>query len=119
MGSESIGPDPDGGCTLYQDSECTPSGEIQTVRFPGIASDLPKFGSMRCFANKTIVKKDELQVASMASTDTMKVLDPLADPRLAGCVGSADRNENLEAIEDVEADDFEDGLIGLKEGVYY
>lgn len=47
------------------------------------------------------------------------LFDGFADPRLAGGVGSMDRREHLEEIRAMEEDNFSEGLIGLRKGVYY
>lgn len=103
----SIGPDPDGTCTLYEKFDCT-GKEISTVSFPGLAGGLPKFGAFKCRPNT--------QTRSAAS---VKALDPLADPRLAGGVGSVERKNHLKELEAMEKAGFKEGLIGLKKGVYY
>lgn len=117
-GTESIGPDPGGFCTLYEKFDCTGT-KIQTVRFPGILSDLPQFGALRCFADTTVAQENKDGAVGAAPASTKETLDPFADPRLAGGVGSADRKKNIEEISQMEKDGFRDGLIGLKKGVYY
>jgi hypothetical protein len=110
-GVVSLGPDPDGTCILYEKFDCT-GKEIQTVRFPGLAGGLPTFAAFKCSANP---KARNGLTADLA----VKALDPLADPRLAGGVGSAERNQHLEEIKSMEKDGFSEGLIGLNKGVYY
>jgi hypothetical protein len=110
-GIVSIGPDPDGSCILYEKFDCT-GMEIRTVRFPGITGDLPDFAAFKCSANQ--------QARSGAIPDlSVKALDPLADSRLAGGMGSAERANHLEEIEKMEEDGFKEGLIGFKKGTYY
>lgn len=105
----SIGPDPDGSCILYEKFDCT-GNEVRTVRFPGIAGGLPKFSAFKCSPNA------QARRAGVA----VKALDPLAvDPRLAGGVGSVERQNHLEEIKLMEEDGFSEGLIGFKKGVYY
>ena len=111
IGIESLGPDPSTSCILYEKFDCTGT-EIQTVRYPGISSNLPKFGAFRCTVDGSAKSKKNLGVQAEA-------LDPLADPRLAGGVGSLERKEHLEEIRAMEKDGFKEGVIGLKKGVYY
>src|SRR5205085_10143421 len=47
FGIQSLGPDPDTSCILYEKFDCTGNG-IQTIRFPGISSGMPQFASFRC-----------------------------------------------------------------------
>ncbi|KAJ4374287.1 hypothetical protein N0V83_003028 [Neocucurbitaria cava] len=115
LGIDSLGPDPSTSCILYEKFDCSGT-QIQTVRFPGIASGLPKFAAFRCSADAQ--GNPNLDVnADLKST--AKALDPLADPRLAGGVGSLERKNNLDEIKEMEKDGFKEGLIGLKKGVYY
>jgi hypothetical protein len=107
-GIMSIGPDPDGSCILYEKFDCT-GNEVRTVRFPGITGGLPTFAALKCFPNA------QARRAGVA----VKALDPLADPRLAGGFGSAERLNHLEEIKRMEEDGFSQGLIGFKKGVYY
>jgi hypothetical protein len=110
-GVVSIGPDPDGSCILYEKFDCT-GNEIQTVRFPGIAVGIPTFAAFKCSANP--------QARNDITADlAVKALDPLADPRLSGGVGSAERQNHLEEIRRMEKDGFKEGLIGFRKGVYY
>jgi hypothetical protein len=110
-GIVSMGPDPDGSCVLYEDFKCE-GKEIRTVRFPGIAGGMETFAAFRCSANS---KTRNDITADLA----VKALDPLADPRLSGGVGSAERKNHLEEIKKMEKDGFKEGLIGFKKGVYY
>ncbi|KAL6703793.1 hypothetical protein ACN47E_009092 [Coniothyrium glycines] len=116
-GVESFGPDPGGFCTLYERFDCS-GREIQTVRFPGIQSSIPDFGSFRCFMDDG-TRARTVAPSTAAAGGAKGLVDPMADPRLAGGVGSMDRKENLEEISKMEADNFSHGLIGLKKGVYY
>ncbi|KAH7402797.1 hypothetical protein BKA66DRAFT_449535 [Pyrenochaeta sp. MPI-SDFR-AT-0127] len=115
-GIQSLGPDPGGFCTLYEKFDCTGS-EVQTVRFPGISSGLPQFGAFRCFADGA-QGNATVDAATLLKGPT-KVLDPLADPRLAGGVGSMERKKHLKELKEMEKDGFKDGLIGFKKDVYY
>ncbi|KAH7406164.1 hypothetical protein DE146DRAFT_435578 [Phaeosphaeria sp. MPI-PUGE-AT-0046c] len=110
-GVVSMGPDPDGSCILYSKFDCT-GDEVRTIRFPGIAGGLPNFAAFKCSANQQAR-------ADVTAGLAVKVLDPTADPRLAGGVGSAERKEHLEEITQMEEDGFSQGLIGLNKGVYY
>jgi hypothetical protein len=110
-GVVSIGPDPDGSCTLYEKFDCT-GKEIRLVRFPGVAGGLQPFAAFKCSANP--------QLRDIGTADVaVKALDPLADARLAGGVGSAERKRHEEEIKAMEEDGFSEGLIGLSKGVYY
>jgi hypothetical protein len=111
VGIVSMGPDPDGSCILYEKFDCT-GKEIRTLRFPGIAGGLPEFAAFRCSANQQS-RADAIEDLSV------KALDPLADPRLAGGMGSAERKNHLKEIKQMEKDGFKQGLIGLNKGVYY
>ena len=50
---------------------------------------------------------------------TLKPIDPFADPRLAGGIGSLERKTYLEQIQKMEQDNFSEGFIGIKKGLYY
>ncbi|KAF1841568.1 uncharacterized protein K460DRAFT_318680 [Cucurbitaria berberidis CBS 394.84] len=116
LGLESFGPDPSTSCILYEKFDCT-GNQVQTVRFPGISSGLPQFGAFRCSPERAQANNDldvNLEVKGSA-----KAFDPLADPRLAGGVGSMERKKNLRELKEMEKDGFKEGLIGLKKGVYY
>ncbi|KAH8710166.1 hypothetical protein GQ44DRAFT_626751 [Phaeosphaeriaceae sp. PMI808] len=110
-GLQSIGPDPDGSCILYEKFDCT-GREVQTITFPGVRNNLPKFAAFKCSAN---VQARAGALESLA----VKALDPIADPRLAGGIGSMERKNHLEALRLMEKDNFKEGLIGFKKGVYY
>ncbi|KAF2132101.1 hypothetical protein P153DRAFT_184260 [Dothidotthia symphoricarpi CBS 119687] len=62
--AKSIGPDPDGRCTLFQKFDCT--GEVQTLDFPGAGSGLPTFQAIKCTANesskRSVVEREEIGV---------------------------------------------------------
>jgi hypothetical protein len=108
----SIGPDPGGQCTLYSKFDCT--GEVKTLRFPGVGSNLPKYQSFMC-------KKDDGNTDTPASTTNGSSSGALGLPaaRLAGGVGSLERKAHEKEIMKMEADGFKYGLIGLKKNVYY
>ncbi|KAF1913956.1 hypothetical protein BDU57DRAFT_521074 [Ampelomyces quisqualis] len=110
-GIVSMGPDPDGSCTLYEKFDCT-GKEIRILKFPGVAGGLQTFASFKCTANPQLGAVGTADVAA-------KALDPLADPRLAGGVGSAERKEHEEELKKMEAEGFSGGILGLKKGVYY
>jgi hypothetical protein len=107
----SMGPDPDGSCILYEKFDCT-GKEIRTVRFPGIAGGMEAFASFKCSANPRARSDITADLA-------VKALDPLADPRLPGGIGSAERKNHLKEIKQMEKDGFSQGLIGFKKGTYY
>jgi hypothetical protein len=108
----SIGPDPGGQCTLYSKFDCT--GEVKTIRFPGMGSNLPKYQSFMC-------KRDDGLKETPASAPNGTGVGALGLPaaRLAGGVGSLERKANEKEIMKMEADGFKYGLIGLKKNVYY
>jgi hypothetical protein len=106
-GIQSLGPDPDGYCILYEKSDCTGT-QIQTVRFPGISSSIPTAGAFKCYAN-----------VHFELNDNQVVKQKGVDPRLAGGVGSAEREEHAKEIEQMEQDGFSQGLIGFNKRVYY
>jgi hypothetical protein len=107
----SVGPDPGTTCTLYEKFDCT-GKEVRKITFPGLAGGLPKFEAIKCSANQ--------QARAVTTEDlTVKTLDPVADPRLAGGVGSMERLNHLEELKQMEKDGFKEGLIGFKKGVYY
>jgi hypothetical protein len=110
-GVVSMGPDPEGKCNLFEKSDCT-GQKVETVFFPGYVGGLPTFASFRC---EPLPQLRDLGTADVA----VKALDPLADARLAGGVGSAERQRHEEEIKAMEADGFSEGLIGLSKGVYY
>jgi hypothetical protein len=110
-GIVSMGPDPDGSCILYEDFECK-GKELRTVRFPGLAGGIQTFAAFKCSPNANPADAITANVA-------VKALDPLADPRLPGGVGSAERKNHLQEIQHMERDGFKEGLIGFKKGVYY
>ncbi|OAL56521.1 hypothetical protein IQ07DRAFT_9723 [Pyrenochaeta sp. DS3sAY3a] len=115
-GIKSLGPDPGGFCTLYEKFDCT-GQEIQTIQFPGLSAQIPKFGSFRCSTDRDQTAK--LSNGNVDSTSSTKTLHPFADPRLAGGVGSMERNNHIDEIGKMERDGFKEGLIGLKKGIYY
>lgn len=117
-GVESLGPDPGGFCTLYEKFDCT-GNQIQTLRFPGAQSNLPTFGSFRCFRDATRVRTVGQGSKAGGAPGSKGTFDGFADPRLAGGVGSMDRRVHLQEIQDMEADNFSQGLIGLNKNVYY
>lgn len=120
-GIKSLGPDPGGFCTLYEKFDCT-GQEIQTLQFPGLSAQIPKFGAFRCSTDRDQTAKlsnGNGNVDSTSSTSSTKTLYPSADPRLAGGVGSMERKNHIEEIEKMERDGFKEGLIGLKKGIYY
>lgn len=115
-GIESLGPDPGGFCILYEKFDCTGT-EVQTIRFPGVSSGLPEFGAFRCSADG--VQRNAKLDSNADRNGLTKPLDPLADPRLAGGIGSMERKNHLEEIKAMEDEGFKDGLIGFKKDVYY
>jgi hypothetical protein len=105
----SIGPDEDGYCVLYEKATCTGT-EVKTVRYPGQASDMPAFMSLKCYPDRNRARANATVASSILTG---------ADPRLAGGVGSMER-KNLEGVmEQMEKDGFRQGMIGLRKGHYY
>ncbi|KAF1980231.1 hypothetical protein BU23DRAFT_444977 [Bimuria novae-zelandiae CBS 107.79] len=48
-GVQSLGPERNGYCTLYANSNCDGAEVISEMRFPGKENDLPEFGSFKCW----------------------------------------------------------------------
>jgi hypothetical protein len=107
---KSLGPDPDGTCTLYKDANCSAGQELMTLRFPGKGSGLPDSVAFQCSPNVNARREGAVELA-------VKTLD--LDDRLAGGVGSMERVEHLAEIVRMEEDGFSEGLIGLKKKFYY
>ncbi|PVI03413.1 hypothetical protein DM02DRAFT_258571 [Periconia macrospinosa] len=107
---ESIGPDPDGFCVLFESTNCD-GNQIRTLRFPGIESAVPEFGSIQCFADG--------QRGNATSTAANAKITGFADPRLPGGFGSADALALKSVLQDMENDGFSQGMIGLKKAHYY
>jgi hypothetical protein len=104
---ESVGPDPGGFCILYVNQACT-GKEIQRLSFPGQASNVPEFGSMKCFVGN-----------EGSTTQTKKLSAKERADRLAGGQGST-RNKKLgEVLKYMESKGNGEGMIGLEKGVYY
>lgn len=88
-----------------------------SVSFPGIANGMPAFESFKCRADVAEGGGGEGQNGTAKSAGVKG--DLFADPRLAGGVGSLDRKVHLQEIQRMEANNFAEGLIGLKKGTYY
>ena len=58
-------------------------------------------------------------VAPQANASADLTLVSLPADRLAGGVGSLERKAHLKEIQAMEKDGFNEGLIGLKKGMYY
>jgi len=116
FGPESIGPDPDGHCILFERATCT-GNEIETLRFPGRAMGMPAFMGLKCFADAQGATGN----SSMVQNGTLAASGRLweADPRLAGGAGSLDAKQLKSVLGDMEKDGFKEGMIGLKKGHYY
>jgi hypothetical protein len=113
---ESIGPDPGGFCILYSTADCS-GNQIQTIRFPGESSALPKFAGLKCFPDKDERSVNGTLGPGGAFTGTVSVVKD--DPRLAGGQGSM-KNKKLKAeLKEMEKDGFKEGMIGLEKNVYY
>lgn len=74
---------------------------VQYVRFPGIAKDMPEFGSFDC---SNLVGKREGDTAT-ATVDANALVD--------GDV------QEFGLLKTVESEGREEGMIGLKKGAYY
>ncbi len=111
--ARSIGPDPGGYCTLYKNFDCTDS--VRTLRFPGASSDLPRYMSFKCGVGVGISGT----VAPQAKANPDLSLKALPADRLAGGVGSEERETHLQELQAMEKDGFSEGLIGLKKDMYY
>jgi hypothetical protein len=114
---ESIGPDPDGHCILYEKATCT-GNEIETLRFPGRATGMPAFMGLKCFTDTQGASGNSsgfsLNGTSVGSTSLAD-----ADPRLMGGAGSLDAKQLSGVLSAMAKDGFKEGMIGLKKGHYY
>ena len=117
MGLESLGPDPGTTCILYEKFDCT-GNEVKTVRFPGIPINMPEFQAFKCTPDSS-TQGNKPQPTNTTLPSSVKALDPHADPRLAGGIGSLHRKNHLDEIKAMEANGFKEGMIGLEKGVYY
>lgn len=110
---KSIGPDEDGFCELFEKATCT-GAKVKTLRFPGQASDIPTFMGLICHSDRP---------ASGNMTRLFSGMTPTSlnddDPRLSGGVGSAERKQLEEVMDNMEKNGFKEGMIGLKKGHYY
>lgn len=121
--ARSIGPDENGFCILFEKATCT-GNQITTLRFPGLATNMPAFMSLKCYAdqpktaNETGIVNDGSRVGSgILPGATFEKGD--ADPRLSGGVGSAERKKLEKQMKQMEKDGFKHGMIGLLKGHYY
>ena len=99
-GIESLGPDEGTICTLYTGFDCKGQA-IKDVHFPGIATGLPEFGSFNC-SNASGPRKTGFDVAAQLADSLLN------DGEL--------RDFGLKAVKSAGR---EQGMIGLKKGVYY
>ncbi|CAI6335984.1 unnamed protein product [Periconia digitata] len=109
---ESIGPDPDGFCVLFESTTCD-GNQIATLRFPGIEDQVPEFGGIQCFAD------GGKGMNATAATKGLGAFKANADPRLPGGFGSADAFALKSVLAEMEREGFNEGMIGLKKGHYY
>ncbi|KAF9735192.1 hypothetical protein PMIN06_010803 [Paraphaeosphaeria minitans] len=112
--ARSIGPDEDGFCILFEKATCTGT-QVKTLRFPGQASNMPTFMSLKCFSDGN----RHGSRANVTATAATSNIIPDADPRLSGGVGSMERKNLENVMEQMEKDGFRQGMIGLKKGHYY
>ncbi|KAF1958900.1 hypothetical protein CC80DRAFT_21895 [Byssothecium circinans] len=120
---ESVGPDPGGYCILWEKATCS-GNQIATLRFPGLATQVPDFGGIRCYAdsknnntmnaNGTIINNGALAGNGILAPGQKDV-----DPRLSGGVGSLESKRLKEVLAEFDKDGFKEGMIGLKKGHYY
>jgi hypothetical protein len=113
FGPESIGPDPDGHCILFEKATCT-GNQIETLKFPGRATGMPAFMGLMCFADVQgpTGNSSTVQNGTMAASGRLWE----ADPRLAGGAGSLDAKQLKSVLGDMEKDGFKEGM---KKGHYY
>ncbi|CAN9270124.1 unnamed protein product [Alternaria alternata] len=104
-GIASIGPDQGTVCSLFKTAVCT--GEsLKQVTFPGIAINMPEIGSFQC-SRQTSNDGKGGKTAGQAGTLTN------ADVQAAGLeIGDF-------GLKTVKTEGREQGMIGLKKGVYY
>jgi hypothetical protein len=102
-GIASLGPDQGSTCALFKNASCT-GDMIRTLTFPGIATGMPEFGSFKCVEQGSDGGGDRKQVDQPTS------FTQLEDAGLAF--------EDF-GIKSVAMDGREEGMIGLKKGVYY
>lgn len=116
---ESVGPDPGGFCILYEKATCT-GNQVDTLRYPGLASNIPTFGGLRCSADGQGTNGTNIvQNGGAAGSGIAPPGKYDADPRLAGGVGSAERMQLQSVMAAMEEDGLSQGMIGLKKGHYY
>ncbi|KAG9187663.1 hypothetical protein G6011_05534 [Alternaria panax] len=104
-GIASIGPDQGTVCLLFKNSVCT-GDRLKKVTFPGLATDMPEIGSFQCFRTISDDGKSGIVTGQVASLTNAEV-------QAAGL--------ELEdfGLKKVEMEGREDGMIGLKKGIYY
>ncbi|KAH6877825.1 hypothetical protein BKA58DRAFT_83433 [Alternaria rosae] len=101
-GIASLGPDQGSTCALYQNFSCT--GDIlQKLTFPGIATDMPKFGSFKCVEQGS-------SGGSRKEVEQAVVLTELE---------AADLAVEDFGVKSVAMEGREEGMIGLQKGIYY
>jgi hypothetical protein len=117
FGPESIGPDPDGYCILFEKATCT-GKQIETLKYPGRASGMPTFMGLKCFADGPEAAGNTSSVVQSGAVVASGAL-AAADPRLPGGFGSMEAKQLKSVLEAMEKDGFKEGMIGLKKGHYY
>lgn len=100
-GITSLGPDEGTLCMLYSGADCKGS-PVMSVRFPGVATGLPQFGSFNCTLMTSAQKKEAKAQTLLAEGDFLED----GDMRDFG-------------LKTVDSKGREQGLIGLKKGIYY
>jgi hypothetical protein len=101
-GIESLGPDQGSICYLYQETVCT--GEVlKKVTFPGLATGMPEFGSFKC------MKQGD-------DGSSKKEIDQAAALEQMQAAGLSFEDFGLKRVATAGR---EEGMIGLKKGVYY
>ncbi|KAJ4357303.1 uncharacterized protein N0V89_001878 [Didymosphaeria variabile] len=107
----SIGPDENGSCILFENAQCT-GNQVKTLRFPGQATNMPTFMSLKCSSDSNGKRGNSTEVVKSG----VLPLALEADPRLDGGVGSMERKNLEEVMDQMEKDGFRQGMIGLKKG---
>ncbi|CAA9965196.1 hypothetical protein CFE70_009097 [Pyrenophora teres f. teres 0-1] len=97
-GIESLGPDQGSICTLYTRADCK-GDSIKSLRFPGISTNMPTFGSFEC-------------VKEFPAKSTEDVVAPPIPAQ--GVVTS-----KFGLLKEVKPKGREEGMIGLEKLTYY
>jgi len=95
--------------------------QVATLRFPGLASNMPVFGGIKCFVDGPPSRNATgiLELGSQVGSGILPAGKNAADPRLSGGAGSLERKKLKEVMDVMEREGFKGGMIGLKKGHYY